>query len=346
MGQVVPAFEAELRAQVGGEVIEASPEFIPGGRFQKGDVVVSVDFEDYMLAQQKQEAIVKQATAALALEMGRQNVAKNELKILARTTGRKLENPALALRAPQLLQAQAALDIVQSDLAKADLDMERTTVRAPFNAILTQRNVSPGDKVTAQESIATMVSTDEYWVRLSVPVDDLQWLMLPGEGVMEGSEARVVMDGLRGERSGYLLRMTGTLDQTSRLAGMIVVVPDPLLLWRKDGTDEKATPLILGDYVKVELEGRDIENAARIKLQWLRDGNTVWIKEGQTLRIVPATVIYEDREYAYLSAGLSAGQEIVTSNIPVPVDGLKIRTMEEARAAVHGMMKGPKGPNE
>jgi len=101
MGQVSPAFSAEIRAQVSGTVMDTTPEFMPGGRFQKDDAVILIDFEDYMLTQQKHEAIVKQAEAALQLEMGRQTVAKNEMKILSRTTGRTLDNPALALRAPQ-----------------------------------------------------------------------------------------------------------------------------------------------------------------------------------------------------------------------------------------------------
>jgi len=189
-----------------------------------------------------------------------------------------------------------------------------------------------------------MVATDEYWIRLSVPVHNLRWLMTDSGDVMEGGDARIIMDNGRGEREGYLLRQIGTLNEGSRLAGMIVAVSDPLLMWRAPGEDENAMPLILGDYVKVILEGRDIENAARLPLSWLRDDNTVWIKSGQTLQITPVHVVYEDRNYAYISDELEDGHMIITSNIPVPVAGMKIRTMAEARSAVQERMKGPKGP--
>lgn len=346
MGQVVPAWEAELKAQVAGEIIDASPEFMPGGRFKKDDIVLTLDFQDYMLEKQAQEAALKQAEAALQMEEGRQKVAQNEMKILSRTTGRELENPALALRRPQMAQARAEMEKAKAALARAELNLERTAVRAPFNAILTKRFVSLGGKVTAQEPIAVLAGTDEYWVNLSVPVSDLKWLMQEDGEPMTGTTAHVVMDGGRGQRDGYLLRLTGTLDAASRLAGLVVAVSDPLASGQDGDVAQEAMPLILGDYVSVEIEGRDVENAVRVPLRWMRDGGVLWIKDGQKLRVAPVSIAYEDREYAYITAGVEAGDNIVTSAIPVPVPGMTIRTMEEARAAVQGKMKGPKGPEK
>lgn len=325
MGQITPAMEITLKPQVSGEIITASNEFVPGGFFESGEEILTIDPKDYQIAKQKQQAILQQAEADFRLEMGRQTVAKNELEILAKSTGKKLDNPDLALRAPQLLQAKAELDKAKSDLKVANLNLERTMINAPFNAIITGRSATIGDKVTPQTSIATLVSTDEYWVKISVPVNSLQWLEIPkGTGDYNLSFAKVIMDGGRGTREGFLLRMTGTVDTKSRLADMLVAIPDPLLLNIKEPR-ENEIPLILGDYVKVELEGKKLKQVARIPSGWVRDGNIVWIMKNNRMYFTRVNILYEDRNYAYIDSGLENGDVVVTSDVPVPVEGMKVR---------------------
>ncbi len=337
MGQVRAAVEIDLKSQVGGEIIVTEEEFIPGGFFKEGDTILDIDPSDYELAVKKQEAVLRQVQADYDLEMGRQSVAKDELKILERTTGRKPETPDLALRRPQLAQAQAEIEKAQSDLDDAKLDLSRTRVMAPFNALVTERDATLGDKVSAGETLATIVSTDEYWIEISVPVTDLQWLDIPKRAGDKGSAAKIILDGGRGERSGYLLKATGALDAQSRLATLLISVPDPLFL---EQPENSAPPLILGDYAKVVMEGRALHDMTRLPLSWVRDGNVVWLKKDGKLIYQNVQVVYEDRDYAYVSEGLAEDDEIVISDIAVPVKEMKIRTAGEARAAVSQKDKG------
>ncbi len=340
MGQVRPALEVGLKSQVSGEIITAGDEFIPGGFFHEGDIILEIDPSDYELAVKKQKAVLRQAQAEYDLEMGRQSVAQDELKILERTTGRKPESPDLALRKPQLAQAQAELDKARSDLEAAQLDLQRTSITAPFNALVKTREATQGDKISGGEMLATLVSTDEYWLTLSVPVTDLQWLEIPRRKGDPGSPARIVLDGGRGERQGHLLRLTGSLDQQSRLATLLVSVSDPLLL---NGSDTDKPALILGDYARIVLEGRQLEKIVRIPVSWVRDGQIVWVRDNGRLAFRPVRMAYVDRVYAYIREGLSADDEIVISDIAVPVENMKIRTVDEARTDVMEKMKGPKG---
>lgn len=343
MGQVVPALEIDLKAQVAGEIVEVTQDFIPGGMFGKDTMVLKIDPADYELAVKKQAAVYRQAKADYDLEMGRQSVAQDELDILERTTGRKLDTPELALRKPQLAQAQAELDKAKSDLDSAKLDLTRTEISAPFNALMVTRDATLGDKVSAGETLGSLVSTDEYWLEISIPVSDLRWLNIPQHAEDTGSKAQIVLDGGRGTRNGHVLRLTGTLDTDSRLATLLIAVKDPLL---RTGDAQDLPMLILGDYVRVILEGTPIENAVRVPLSWVRDNNIVWIKEGQELVFQKVEIAYEDREYAYVQKGLSHGDEIVTSDISVPVEGMKIRTIDEARSEVIDKMGTPKGLEE
>lgn len=320
MGQVIPSTNAQIRPQVGGEIIATSDAFVPGGFFAQDAVMLEIEPADYALAVKKQQALLQQAEAAYRLEMGRQEVAKNELEMLERTTGKKPENTALALRRPQLDQARAEMEKAKADLDTAQLALSRTAVKAPFNALVTERRAVRGDRVAAQEIVATLAGTDEYWVELSVPLEDLRWLDFP-------APAEIVLDGKRGTRQAQLLRMTGRLDEASRLAAVLVAVPDPMLL--SEDADKADFPLMLGDYVRVHIKGKILTNAVRVPLAWLRDGGVVWTERDGLLTFNAVEILREDRDYAYLASGLEAGELVVTSDIGVPVEGMKIRSSAE-----------------
>jgi len=328
MGQIVPAKQIELKPQISGEIVDAESEFLPGGFFEIGEPIFYIDDEDYKIAEKKQRAILKQKYADLKLEMGRQEIAKSELQMLSKNSGYKVKNTDLALRQPQLIKAKSELDKAKSDVDMALLNLSRTVVNAPFDAMVVERNATIGDKVNTQTSVAKLVSTDEYWVKLSVPLKDMRWLNIPDPNDdSKVTLARIVMDGGRGWRNGRLLKVVGTLDNKSRLADMIVTIPDPLLLARDEDTDE--LPVILGDYVKVKMGGKTIQNVIRLPIKFLRDGNVVWAVKDGKLAFKKVKLIHEDRRYVYIRNGLEDVSEIITSDVPVAVDGMKIRVGDE-----------------
>ncbi len=323
MGQVRAAREAALKTQVSGEIISVSNNFLPGGSVKKGEEILSIDTADYELDLQMKQATLKQNEAAYKLEQGQQEIAKNELKMLQKTTGKKLRNTDLALRLPQLEQAKANLDMAQADLDMAQLNLNRASIKAPFNALITMRNTDLGNIVSTQDTLATLVSTDEYWVDIEVPVHHMRWLNIPSAANNQtGSKALITLDGNRGTRAGSLLKITGTLNQQSRLANILVSVQDPLLL---NSTPNDHPPLIIGDYVKTTLTGKTLKNSVRLKQNLVHDGQTVWLMRDNKLRIQPVQIAYEDRFYAYIIGGIENGDRIVTSDIITPIDGMDIR---------------------
>lgn len=314
MGQVVPFMEAVIRPQVSGEIVEVTKEFAAGGRFHKGELLLRIDPEDYELAVEKQQAILQQAQADFRMEMGRQSIAREELAILSQTTGEEIENPELALRRPQLEQAQAEVHKAQAELEIAELNLARTRIHAPFDALITQRHVNLGDKVSSQDALATLVNTETYWVDAAVPVNKLPWLIRkPNAPVTLYSQ-----DG-KAQWQGNVYKIIGTVNPQSRLAAITLAVPKPL---------DASTPLILGDYVRADIEGQAMENVIRIPLHYVRDGARAWVAKDDILEIRQVTIVFEDRGYAYVSEGLQEGDWLVTSNIPVAVEGMKLRVSD------------------
>ncbi|WP_415713658.1 efflux RND transporter periplasmic adaptor subunit [Maridesulfovibrio sp.] len=324
MGTVEAAREINLEPQVSGRVISVSDSFIPGGYFDKGDEVLRIDPIDYELAVQQQQAVVTDAEYNLKLESGQQRVAGREWKLLKKSSGGTAQEAELALRKPHLQKAQADLSSSLAKLKQARIDLARTRVRAPFACMVVSKSADLGAHLSLNETIASLVGTEEFWVVVSVPVDRLSSIVIPkAENGYKGAKARVVMDSGKTstEREGEVLRLLPSLEEKGRMARVIVSVKDPLNL--KGG---EVRPLLLGSYVNVYIDSGKLEKVIAIPRTAFRDNNTIWVlKEGGLLDIRTVYPVWRDQDYVYLDSGVSDGEKLVVTDISAPLQNMKLR---------------------
>ncbi len=150
MGTVRPDKEIVLSPRVGGEIVSISQSFTPGGFVDEGEVLLQIDPADYevVLLQRKSELL--QASADLELELGRQDLAQKDYKELEGTISS--EYKSLVLRAPQLNTARSRVEAAEAAVRRAELDLERTRIRAPFAAHIINREANVGSQVSPGES--------------------------------------------------------------------------------------------------------------------------------------------------------------------------------------------------
>lgn len=333
MGTVVPAREVVLRAQVSGKVLSLHPEFIAGGYIKEDAEILKIDPVDYQLAVTLAESKVKDAESALELAEEEANAAKEEWRLLYEDEADANNKPSpLVAKEPQLAAAQARLKAEQAELKKAELDLKRTSVLAPFNGIVRTKNVEIGSLVTPQDALAELVGVDEYWIQVSVPVDYLKWISVPNRKGKKGSQVRVVhRSGY--ERTGEVIELLGDLETEGRMARILVAVKDPLGL-----TDSEQTtrPLLIGEYVRVEIEGSPLSQVFRIPRIALRENDTVWVVgEDSTLDIRSVKTIWRDRQTVFLDQGLRSGDQVIVSDLPAPVAGMKVHVPGAEAAEPH-----------
>jgi RND family efflux transporter MFP subunit len=338
MGTVVPASRTVLSAQVSGKIIDLATGFEPGGILSQGTRVVKIDPLDFELNVQQKHAALVQARASLALEQGQQDVAKKEWNLLRGDQDMDPEEAVLALRTPQLEQARATVDRARLDLQQAELDLERTSVTAPFNCLILEKNVDLGSQVSSQTSIATLVGTDAFWVETSIPTDRLTWLVVPGGGSTRGSIAHIRSSGQQKERTGRVIRLLGDIESQGRMARILVQVDDPLGL---NKPDPSCKPLLLGEYVHVAIEGRELENVVAISRDVLRDGNRIWIATpDDTLDIRSVDIVWRDAHTVYIAGGVRPGERIILSDISAPIQGMEVRIADKKNHPDQETMKG------
>ncbi|MCG8530611.1 MAG: efflux RND transporter periplasmic adaptor subunit [Desulfovibrionales bacterium] len=316
MGTVKPERTISLRSQVSGRVAGVEPGFVPGGTFAKGALMLSLDPMDFKLEVQKQRARVARARAALSLEMGRQEVAREDLAMMQATTGRQLDDSKLALREPQMVQARADLDLARADLAQARLNLERTRILAPFNAIVLERNAHVGSRVGTSEAVAILAGTDTAWVETAVAVDMLARIQFDNGG----SPARIRTASGQ-EFQGRVSRLKGGINPDTRMAVVIISVKDPFAM------DGDHSPLLLESYVEVDIAGRPLKAAIALPRRALRNGKEIWVFAQGVLEKRRVTPVFSDARYVYLSQGLDQGEHLIVSDLPTPVAGMALRAV-------------------
>jgi RND family efflux transporter MFP subunit len=327
MGTVVPSQQITLRSQVSGSVVSMSGRFVPGGRIPQGGEILRIDPRDYEIEVAKSESELRKAKADFELEQGRQSVARQELELLREAMPDPLDQTDLALRKPQLHQAEAGVAIAEAQLARARLDLKRTVLTAPFNALVIDRQVDLGARVGSQEPLATLAATDEYWIEATIPSERLGFLDLHAGGERP---VKVFSQAGIGEWNGKALHSLGTIDESSRMVRVLVSVKDPL----GSTVDGSGRPLILGDYVRVEIQGRDLGERIVLPRRALRRGDIVWTAAEGKLAFRQVEILWRSGEEIVIGSGLEPGETVILSDIAAPVRGMAVEVAGHEAAAV------------
>jgi len=333
-GTVVPAQEIVLQAELGGRVIWQSPELVAGGRFKADQPILRIDPRDYQLAVESHRSKVNRAKLDLSIEARRGAVAKREWNAFGEMDVSD-EQRALAQREPQLEASRLALKAAQSALKKAQLDLTRTTLRAPFDAMVVTESVDPGQLISPQTAVARLVGTNEYHVQVSVPVASLKTVRArtPDE---PGSAAKVVQRVGQEtiERDAEVIRQLPDLDPGGAMARLLLNIENPL-------GERSGLPLLLGSFVDVAVAAQPIHDAIRLPRVALRNGRSVYVmNDRDLLEIREVQIAWTEPDAVLVTGGLEPNDRVVTSRIATPVPNMLLRTAEQMPEAA------PSDPSE
>lgn len=345
-GTVIPAQRITLQSEVEGRIIDQNPELIPGGLIKQDDMVIQVNPADYELRIKEYTAELEEAMFELELEQGRQVIASQEWKLLEGDIKTSESGKSLALREPHLRLVKAKVEKARSRLAAAELAKERTTIRAPYNALVLEEFIDKGQLVSRQTPLATLVGTDQFWVQVSMPVSVLPRITFPGAVGQQDSEVHVIFEPVSGKefvRSGHVLRLMGDLDPEGRMARILIVIDDPLNLHadsqlqhgnkgqNKAGV-KREVRILLGSYVKVKIDAGFFDNVYSIPRQALREGDVVWIKDDEDkLQIRHVQVVWRLRDKVLVNADLKYGDKLILSRLQSPLPGIEVRSVEKSK---------------
>ena len=330
-GTVRPVEDVNLSPLVSGQIIRRDPAFAPGGFVKKNQVLLQIDPADYRNTLEMRKSEFMQSQTTLDTEMGRQQIAEQDLQLITDDSlfgGNPLteEERQLVLRKPQLNAVKASIGGAKASMEQARLNLERTTIRAPFDAHILSQNVTKGSQVAQGDDLGRIVGTDYYWIIATVPVSKIQWLSFPNGVSENGSQVKITNSTAWGPdafREGYLDKQIGALEDQTRLARVLVKVPDPLA--NTEGAKGKPK-LMIGTFVEVNLMADPVANVVRLNRDHVRSNNTVWVMKDGKLEIRKVEIVLTDDVYAYIRKGLEDGEKVVVTDLSTVSDGIGLRT--------------------
>lgn len=319
-GSVQPKNKTMLSSQVSGTVVAISDKFIEGGFFNKGDVLVELESDDYKTGLLLAQADLARAEAALNEEIARGRVAEREWSSVNSGTP-----PELGLRKPQLAREQANVKAAKASLARAERNLSRTKIRAPYTGLVKSRLINLGQFLGAGSQVGEVFSTDIAQVRLPLTDNDVSFI-----GDITSNQPAV---SLRAEVAGKMAFWQGTLvrdeavlDEARRVTYGVVEVKDPYNL---EGNAHKSS-LKFGRFVSAEISGIVARGLVKLPREVIRlDGTILTVNDDMQVQINQVEVIRADEDFVYISGGLPLNQKVITSAIATPFDGMPVRFTDD-----------------
>ncbi|MHC5109218.1 MAG: efflux RND transporter periplasmic adaptor subunit [Planctomycetota bacterium] len=366
-GTVVPSQDIRIIPEVTGRIVELNSHLEQGGLIASGDLLVKIDPTDYDIAVAQAQADLEFAEHEVAriharIESlrgrGRQiDVEIENLKWNADRLGTLAERNSAAeseardaktkldsqRAARQTLEAEiaeqrravesavATVRVAQRRLEAANLELQRTVVRAPFDALVLTENVEKGQLVGPQTSMARMIATDEFWIEAAIPIarlPDVRFAIDHGENASRVT-VRLAAGGDALIREGIALRPLGDLEPLGRMARVLVSIKDPLL---RHGTEREAGPrVLLGTYVRLQIESGTIEGVYAIPRKALRENDRIWVRDANgKLAIRPVSIVWRRYDDVLVRDGLKPGDQLVTTHLASVVPGMPLRVRPDS----------------
>ena len=329
-GEVRAQTQIDIVPEVSGRIIAVSDSFVEGGSFTLETTLIKIDDANYKLAVTRAEARVAEAHVTLEQELADARIKQKQWKDWVKEG----EPTPLALNKPQVARAQANLRAAEADLAEANLNLERTNIRLPFNGRVLERMIGLGQFVSTGTPLGRVFATDIVEIRL--PLTDLQLaeLNLPvgfvsGSGPAPKVTFRATLGNKEISWDGEIDRTLASIDQQTRLVHAIAQVRDPYSY-----TDKP--PLAVGMFVSAEIEGIRSQNAMVMPRAALRDADKVFVIDAENkLRIRKVEVLSTSVENVYVASGVAEGEQVVTSTVRSAIEGMDVEPIAKANIALN-----------
>jgi multidrug efflux pump subunit AcrA (membrane-fusion protein) len=393
-GSVVPFRQVTLPTEVAGRISFKHEDCKSGRYVNSEDELIRIDPQDYELEVERIEKEQSQAAANVA-EVQQEILSAAKLLTLSEEEFdeqnrqyarveklfkdgiatedqhdkskqmRRQANTALvtqknqsAILEKRLHRFEKAHDLAGTMLKKAELDLSRTTLRAPISGVIISEHVEQDSFVQRGAQLVVIADTSAAEVRFNLRMEDLFWLWQHEElepktsedlvapnptdnnhaltwEVPENIEVDVIYElgGQRFKWDGRLSRYEGTgLNARTRTVPCRVLVSDPTAgqpISDHDAAQSKAPPgLARGMFVSVEIKSKPRVQLIKIPERAVRPGNIVWrVRDGklERLKVEIAQVTNGNALVPLLGETLAVGDHVVISPLATETSGQAVR---------------------
>ncbi len=374
LGQAKALDVVAIAPEVSGTVVEVHPNLDVGGIIPKGDAIFVIDPSSYMARRDEASAQVAQLESQLSrlktqfandqkrletLERSR-DLAKAEyerrkellegddvgsqstvdIQEQAYNTAIDIADQlgqAVEVYPMRIAEAEATLESAKARLNLAEIDLQRTTLVAPFAGRVTANSVEIGQYISPGRELVTLANDAVLEIAVALNTSEARdWIQYTGEPEHQGlawfSKVAPVECEIRWTEEDHVeqcwigrLHRVGRYDQDSRQIFMVV---------RVDGKDAAPTaanglPLVNGMYCDVRIPGRTVENVYRVADGLVNYNDTIYMAVDGRLRTVPIEEVYQEDESILIRGEFEPGALLITTRLTNPLENILLDVVRE-----------------
>ncbi len=329
-GELRPQRMVDIAAEVAGRVVVRHADLAVGRIIEEGEILFAIDDRDfrvdYEMSLARLEALERET------ELARREF--NRLKKLLREENVGTEAAVETAEKATVLAAERLAQVRQA-ARRAENNLDRSVVRAPFDGRVVHEQIEIGEYVTPGKVLLGLA--DDSVLELVAVVDSedaRRWLAFAPQGT-DGDRQRQWFAPLqrlpatvRWSEDGSvaakgIVERVQRYDTTTRSLEVLI-----RLAGETDNTKEPGFPLVAGMYCQVEIPAATMTGVFVLPRWAVSFNDTVYVVEDQRLTITPVVVADVQGDRAFIAEGLNEGDLVITTRLVDPLEQSLVEVVE------------------
>jgi RND family efflux transporter MFP subunit len=361
-GTVTPRESLPLVAQVRGQIVDIYQSFKEGNFVKKGTRIIQIDPRTYSLEVKRRQVQIMQSEAELKRlkqevinHRSRVKIAKSDValskseylrlkklvdrKVIAQSQLDKAEQAYLASRerlqaienqlaliGPRREQLMAARDMADVMYQQANLDLERSSLEAPFDGWVLEKAIEVGQHVNVGQQLGSIYKAGELDIEVSIPTREFKWLP-SGMGKNSSVAADVIFRNSGDQQvwQGRVARVKARMDERTRTLPVVIEV-DETATAEKSVSGFRLRP---GMFVTIKIKGKEVNQAYVLPRYVVYPGDVVYTLKDDQLKIKEVGILRSYKDSVIVNEGLSQDDQIISTPLSGAVDGMRVRLKTE-----------------
>lgn len=367
-GVVNTLHESRIAPEISGTVIKTSPRLLPGEVFTKGEILFELDSHDYEAFKLSAEASVEQLKNRVKLltmqlqlnqkrlpiiqricdlaekEFTRTSTLYNENKVGTQTSVELSEQKyqqtsdqyailknQTELIPLQISETKASLKAAESQLDRAQLNLNRCIVKAPFTGHIKSANVNIGDVLSPAKPVLTIA--DDSVLEITTPIDSInarKVLQFTTDNTFSANwfgKPNQVSCEIRWTEAPDNQVWTGRVERIEKISPDTRTINIAIRITAKQAhcVSPGQLPLAEGMFCSIKIPGKTLLNVTRLPYEAVTLNSHIYMDIKGKLKSVPIHVVWFDKTFAYVT-GLKNEDIVIVTRLISPVDNTLLTT--------------------
>ncbi len=305
-GVIQASKKSALSTQVGGKIVYVSENFKEGAYIKKGEVLLKIEEADYKIDLQSAKAKLTLAEQALIEEQAKSIQAKEDWE----SFNKNQKANDLVLRKPQLESAKANVLIAKADLQKAQLNLKRTEIVAPYDARVDEKSVYLDELISSNTKIADISSSEIMEIKLPVNNNYLKYIDLKSKPMV-----KFFSNVTNKSYEGQILRSKSSIDTNTKQLYLIAELKNI------------DTNLNFGEYLKAKISTKNLQDVLIVPNSSIYQGSYVFVEKNGVIERRNIQITWQDENNALIKQGLKEGENLVLTILGDVSSGTKVKVI-------------------